>query len=121
MIGKNPIDVEGNLLVLRVQGLDRMWTLLRDIRVPLSSIEEVFVNKSPHTVELGTRGPGLDAFGRLVGTFRVKGVRNFWSFIGTGPVLEIRFAEEERFRHFYLSVDDPAERKRALDLAVSNL
>lgn len=121
MIGINPIEIEGELLVLRVQGFDRLWVLRKEIRVPLSSIEAVEVNYRPHWVELGFRGPGLDAMGRLVGTFRVKDVRNFWSFVGTGPVLEIRFAETEHFRNFYISVPDPVESKRALEQAVKNL
>ncbi|RGE22428.1 hypothetical protein D1J51_04190 [Leucobacter sp. wl10] len=89
--------------------------------VPLASIAEVRVEPRPHRVPRGWRGPGLDTFVKLSGTFHPRGERHYWNYSGSGEALSIRLDGSQHFNQLYLSVDDAAEARRLLSEAVASM
>ncbi|MBL3698804.1 hypothetical protein D3228_03945 [Leucobacter luti] len=88
------------------RGMDRVWGFRKRITVPLDRIAEVGVEPHPQRVPTGWRGPGLDAFGKLSGTFHPSGERNYLNVSGAGPALMIRIDGGDPFDRLYLSVAD---------------
>ena len=111
--GRNDLGLDGDALVVVPRGMDKFWGFRRRIIVPLARISDVAVERNPHRVPMGWRGPGLDSMGKLVGTFHPEKQRHYWNFSGRGNVLTVGIAGGEPFHRLYLSVDD-AEAARVL-------
>lgn len=111
--GRNDLGIDGDSLVVVPRGMDKLWGFRRRVVVPLARITDVAVERNPHRVPMGWRGPGLDAMGKLVGTFHPEKQRHDWNFSGRGNVLTVGIAGGEPFDRLYLSVDD-AEAARVL-------
>lgn len=103
---RNALSIVDRALVVVPRGLDRVWGLRKRIVVPLSRITAVEVERRPHYVPMGWRGPGLDAFGKLTGTFHPNGERHYWNFSGSGVVLMVAIDGGAPFDRLYLSVAD---------------
>lgn len=103
---RNALSIVDGALVVVPRGLDRVWGLRKRIVVPLGRITAVEVERRPHYVPMGWRGPGLDAFGKLTGTFHPNGERHYWNFSGSGVVLMVAIEGGAPFDRLYLSVAD---------------
>lgn len=106
MSDRNTLSIEHNELVVIPRGFDKIWGIRRRISVPLSAIAGVEIEHRPHYVPTGWRGPGLDGFGKLVGTFHPSGERHYWNFSGKGSVLMVDIEGGQPFDRLYLSVAD---------------
>jgi hypothetical protein len=120
MPARNSLRIESANLIVVPKGLDKLWGFRKKLTVPLSSITTVSVESAPYQVATGWRGPGLEIFGKLVGTFHPKGERHYWNYSGTGPALSIRLDEAEHFCQLYLSVDDAAVLRQMIMQATSS-
>lgn len=109
---RNTLSVDNDVLVVIPRGLDKFWGFRRRITVPLSAISGVAIEHRPHDVPIGWRGPGLDGFGKLVGTFHPSGERHYWNFSGKGSVLRVDIEDGKPFDRLYLSVADVADAYR---------
>ncbi|KAM9862977.1 hypothetical protein ACI1US_01115 [Leucobacter sp. BZR 635] len=106
MSDRNTVSIEDDALVVTPRGLDKIWGFRRRITVLLSAISGVEIEHRPHYVPMGWRGPGLDGFGKLVGTFHPSGERHYWNFSGKGSVLMVDIDGGKPFDRLYLSVAD---------------
>ncbi|MBP1327192.1 hypothetical protein JOF28_002424 [Leucobacter exalbidus] len=106
MTARNTLKIVDDALIVIPRGMDRVWGLRKRITVPLSCITDVQIEHRPHWVPTGWRGPGLDAFGKLVGTFHPEQERHYWNFSGRGSVLTIAVSGGRPFDRLYLSVAD---------------
>lgn len=121
MAARNTLRIEGGSLIVIPKGWDKLWGVRRRLAVPLSTITKVSVESDSHHVPTGWRGPGLDAFGKLVGTFHPRGERHYWNYSGAGDALSIRLDGSEHFYQLYLSVDDAQEAKSLISKAMGAL
>lgn len=103
---RNNLRIENDALTVVPRGMDKVWSFRRQVVVPLSSISEVSIEPLPLRVKRGWRGPGLDTFTKLSGTFHPAGERHFWNYSGPGEALTIRLNGSHHFHQLYLSVDD---------------
>jgi len=118
MVARNALEIEDGMLLVVPRGFDKIWGFRGHIAVPLSSIVAVAVESVPFRIAPGWRGPGLDVFGRLVGTFHPAGERHYWNYSGTGAALSIRVDETQKFRQLFLSVDDAESARQMLSEAI---
>ena len=103
---RNSLCIDGGTLTVTPRGLDKVWGVRRRVVVPLSNITEVRIERDPHRVPMGWRGPGLDIFWKLVGTFHPGTERHYWNYAGPGEALNIRLDGSQYFQELYLSVGD---------------
>lgn len=77
------IGVEGDRLVVTLQGWEQVWALKQRIDVPLSAVRSVRVNDDQGLKPSGFRAPGSYwPFwpGKIMaGTYRKRGSKQFWS------------------------------------------
>jgi hypothetical protein len=87
------LHIEGDELVLRLTGFERIAGLHRSIRVPVSSVTAVDVVDDPVRSVAGVRAPGL-ALPRTVkiGTWRGRGERRFVVARRDQPAVRVRLA-----------------------------
>ena len=127
MIG---VDVTQEDIVVTLSAWDRVFTLRRRVRVPLSAI--VAVRPAPEMIEsrpVGFRLPGsLVPFwpGPLfAGTYRERGgARTFWALrrASAQQILRIDLADKPAsgpYRMLVLQVDDPIAVAERIDQAIS--
>lgn len=113
MSDRNALAIVDGALIVVPRGLDRLWGFRRRIVVPLASIADVQVERQPHRVPSGWRGPGLDA-GKKGGTFHPEGERHYWNFSGRGEVLMVEIRGGRPFHRLYLSVADAEAARKML-------
>lgn len=103
---RNALSITEGVLEVRPVGLDRLWSFRGRITIDLSQMKRVEVERDPHRVPSGWRGPGLDAFGKKSGTFHPGGERHYWNYSGNGPALMLETTGGRPFHRLYLSVED---------------
>lgn len=119
LTNRNALRIENGVLTVTPRGLDRLWAFRKHVTVPLTSITDVRIEHKPHRIPTGWRGPGLDAMGKLCGTFHPNGERHFWNYSGTGSVLSVVLADDQHFQQLHLSVEDAEISKSMLWEAVT--
>jgi hypothetical protein len=84
------VDLADDVVIVRPRGLNRLWALKSEVRVPLSNVSEVHLDVPRRSVPSGFRMPGT-AFPGLIqaGTYRRKGEKSFWLVGRTSKVTVI--------------------------------
>lgn len=73
------VEVADGALVVRARGLNRLWALRAQLRIPLSEVSHVRRDVARETVPSGLRMPGTYVPGLVqAGTYRRGGERSFW-------------------------------------------
>lgn len=114
------IDINATHLVVRLRGLDVMWTTRRRIIVPLEHVDGARID--PHVVR---RGPWLGAgytdalldYAVAAGPMHVRGRHEFWDVHHPERTLVIDLIEEP-YERLVIDVDDPEETAAAINTAV---
>lgn len=104
------MQVNDDQLLVRFGGWDTLWTLRREVRVPLPQIEQVTVR------QIGAVRPrwwwrlrGTDVPGVIrAGSFVARGGRELWDVRQGAVAVDIELAESAPFRRIVLEVPDPA-------------
>ena len=110
-------DVADDTLVVRPLGLNRVWALKGEVRVPLSQISEVRPHVDRTQVRSGLRVPGTSFPGLIqAGTYRSQGQKSFWLVGRTRQVTVIECAGG-KFDRIVLQLSDKRveELRRALN------
>lgn len=95
-------------VVIEPRGLDRMWSFTRRLVIPRTDVADATIRSAAAVSPRGLRWPGLRVPGKVSGTFRSGGRREFWNASRSGDVLVIRLTSNARFERIVLTVDDPA-------------
>ena len=119
-MSRNSLHITGGVLTVTPRGLDRLWCFRRNVVVALVNISDVRIEHHASRVPTGWRGPGLDFMCKLCGTFHPHGERHFWNYSGSGEVLRITIAGNQRFQQLNLSVDDAESSLNTLRSAFSS-
>ena len=117
------IKIEGSSLVVTMQGLRRLWTLKREIRIPLTHVRSVrrdpdVRKKFPKVWE---KRMGTNLFRTYYGgTFSHRGEKIFWDVRRPGNAVVITLANEN-YQHLIVDVGDPERRVRELNRAINKI
>lgn len=104
------MQVNDDQLLVRFAGWDRLWTLRREVRVPLPQIEQVTVRRiGAVRFRWWWRLRGTDVPGVIrAGSFVARGGRELWDVRQGAVAVDIELAEPAQFRRIVLEVPDPA-------------
>jgi hypothetical protein len=110
------VEVADGALVVRPRGLNRLWALKAEVRVPLSQVSDVRAHVSRRSLPSGLRMPGTSVPGLIqAGTYRAHGQRSFW-LVGRTSEVTVVDCPGGRFDRLVLQLGDEevAELRRAV-------
>lgn len=120
-MSRNKVEIQGAELVVTPRGIDKLWSLTNEVRVPLSLVRGATYDPGVVTEPKGVRAPGLNTLGKKVSaTYHKDGERHFWNVTGAGDVLVIELDPTFKYSRLILSVDDPVGLEREINQAVRN-
>ncbi len=103
----NTITITDDELVIEPKGLDKLWGLRRELRVPLAHVRGATADPGVADEPRGIRAPGLAVPGKYVGTFHRDGEASFWNVSDPRDNIVIQFQNDE-YARAVLTVADPA-------------
>jgi hypothetical protein len=105
---------EGHELVVRMNDLEKLGALRREVRVPLRAVREVRVTDRPFQELRGIRAPGTGFPGVIaVGTWRYRGGKDFAVLYRGEPAVIVEL-EGAEFKRLLVSTHDAASLRDAL-------
>ena len=101
------IHIDGDNLVVEVEGLDKLWALRSTLTIPLAHVRgatpDTGITAEPKGVKVGgARIPGVIA----AGTFRQDGERIFWDVHDATKAVVIEL-HDDSYARLVVQVDDP--------------
>ncbi len=83
------VEITDDSLVVRPRGLNRVWALKGEVRIPLSQVSGVRTDVIRRDVPSGFRVPGTYIPGVIqAGTYRKSGEKSFW-LVGRTPTVTV--------------------------------
>ena len=108
------LQIEGEELVVRLDGWQRWVALKREVRAPLASVTSALLSTDANTLKRGYRWPGSYVQGRMyAGTWKSKGATDFWMVSNPQDVLVITFTGQP-YDRWLLNVADQEDWARRL-------
>ncbi|NUW30013.1 hypothetical protein HTZ77_00990 [Nonomuraea sp. SMC257] len=102
------ISIDGDTLVVEIEGLDKLWALKSRLAIPLANVRGATAD--PGIVSgffKGLRAPGVNIPGVITaGTFRLDGEKVFWDVHDAARTVVIELADE-RYARLVVEVADP--------------
>ncbi|WP_067840360.1 hypothetical protein [Nocardia lijiangensis] len=102
------VSINGTDLVVRMEGLDKLWALKSHLVIPLANVRGATVDPGIVKERKGIRAPGTH-FPRVItaGTFHIDGERVFWDVRNPDKAVVIELVDE-RYARLVVEVDSPA-------------
>ncbi|MFM9449364.1 hypothetical protein [Streptomyces acidiscabies] len=101
------IRIDGNDLVVVIEGLDKLWAFKGSLTIPLANVRGATADPGISTDPKGIRAPGSHVPGVITaGTFHQDGEKVFWDVKDPSKAVVIELADE-RYTRLVLQVDDP--------------
>jgi hypothetical protein len=115
------IDFEQDKLILKVEGMDKLWSLRSQLSIPLSDIINVY--SDPGIAHewwrgmkvMGSRIPGLIE----AGTFLQQGKQVFWDVENPDQTIVLDLAHEN-YQQIVIQVENPEEAIRQIKEAIAS-
>ncbi|SNY78908.1 hypothetical protein SAMN04244553_1436 [Nocardia amikacinitolerans] len=102
------ISIDGGDLVVRIEGLDKLWALKSSLVIPLANVRGATLDPGIIKERKGIRAPGTHVPGVVTaGTFHIDGERVFWDVRDPDKAVVIELADE-RYARLVVQVDNPA-------------
>jgi hypothetical protein len=103
------IEIAGSELVVRMVGMDQMWSLKSELRIPLAHVAGAERDtEEAATWYHGLRAPGTNIPGVITaGTFYAHEGRVFWDVHHAANAIAIRL-HDENYVKLVVEVEDPA-------------
>jgi hypothetical protein len=113
------IELTKTELIVRVEGLDKLWALKSELRVPLKHVSGVHESEAEARKWFhGVRIPGAEIPGVLTaGTFYWHGDFVFWDVHHPERAIAIEL-HDEKYRRLVIEVADPAATMAAITQAI---
>lgn len=101
------ISVQGQDLVVEMEGLDKLWALKSKLTIPLAHVRGATVDPGILGEPKGLRAPGTHLPGVITaGTFHQDGEKVFWAVHDAQKAVVVELADE-RYARLVVEVDDP--------------
>ncbi|NUP50124.1 MAG: hypothetical protein HOW97_22845 [Catenulispora sp.] len=112
------ISVEGDNLVVKMTGLDKLWALKSSLSIPLANVRGATADPGIIQEPKGMRAPGTRVPGVITaGTFHIDGERVFWDVHDASKAVVIELADE-RYARLVVEVADPRAAVRDIEAAL---
>ena len=101
------ISVQGEDLVVEMNGLDKLWSLKSKLTIPLAHVRGATVDPGILGEPKGIRAPGTHLPGVITaGTFHQDGEKVFWAVHDAQKAVVVELADEH-YTRLVVEVDDP--------------
>ncbi|SFR22842.1 hypothetical protein SAMN04488564_106386 [Lentzea waywayandensis] len=101
------ISVQGQDLVVEMNGLDKLWSLKSKLTIPLAHVRGATVDPGILGEPKGIRAPGTHLPGVITaGTFHQDGEKVFWAVRDALKAVVVELADEH-YTRLVVEVDDP--------------
>jgi hypothetical protein len=112
------VSIDGDDLIVDVEGLDRLWALKSRLTVPLANVRGATADPGILRGPKGIRAPGTHIPGVVVaGSFYAEGERVFWDVHDAGKAIVIELGDD-RYARLVIEVDDPRSTVDMIETAV---
>ncbi|MEV0033908.1 hypothetical protein [Nocardia sp. NPDC050793] len=103
------VSIDGRDLVVRIEGLDKLWALKSRLVIPLANVRGATADPGIIKERKGIRAPGTH-LPRVItaGTFHIDGERVFWDVRDPDKAVVVALADEQ-YARLVLQVDNPAD------------
>ncbi|WP_431955826.1 hypothetical protein [Nocardia lijiangensis] len=103
------VSIDGRDLVVRIEGLDKLWALKSRLVIPLANVRGATVDPGITKDRKGIRAPGT-YLPRVItaGTFHIDGERVFWDVRDSDKAVVVELADQH-YARLVVQVDNPAE------------
>jgi hypothetical protein len=113
------IDVDGDNLIVEIEGWDKLWALKSRLEIPLSKVRGATADPGAARAPEGIRAPGAYLPGVITaGTFHIDGERVFWDVHNPANAVVIQLADE-RYTRLIIEVTDPRKTVDLIERAIS--
>ncbi|MGV9853135.1 hypothetical protein ACWDWU_30850 [Streptomyces sp. NPDC003442] len=101
------IRIDGDDLVVVIEGLDKLWSFKGSLTIPLANVRGATADPGIASEPKGIRAAGSRVPGVITaGTFHRDGEKVFWDVRDPSKAVVIELADE-RYARLVLQVDDP--------------
>ncbi|MER6514950.1 hypothetical protein ACIBK9_35570 [Nonomuraea sp. NPDC050227] len=101
------ISIDGQALVVEIEGLDKLWALKSRLVIPLANVRGATADPGIVGDPKGVRAPGAHLPGVITaGTFHLNGEKVFWDVHDAAKAVVIELADE-RYARLVIEVADP--------------
>lgn len=103
------ISVQGQDLVVEMNGLDKLWSLKSRLTIPLANVRGATLDPGILGEPKGIRAPGTHVPGVITaGTFHRDGEKVFWAVRDAQKAVVVELSDEQ-YTRLVVEVDDPRE------------
>ncbi|GLY47765.1 hypothetical protein [Lentzea sp. NBRC 102530] len=101
------VSVQGQDLVVEMEGLDKLWALKSRLTIPLENVRGATVDPGIVGEPKGIRAPGTHLPKVITaGTFHHEGEKVFWAVRDAQKAVVVELADEN-YTRLVVEVDDP--------------
>ncbi|MGR6916701.1 hypothetical protein ACU635_20880 [[Actinomadura] parvosata] len=101
------ISIDGENLVVEIEGLDKLWALKSRLVIPLANVRGATADPGIVKEPKGLRAPGAHVPGVITaGTFHLDGEKVFWDVHDAAKAVVVELADE-RYARLVVEVADP--------------
>jgi hypothetical protein len=101
------VHIDGDDLIVVIEGLDKLWALKNSLTIPLVNVRGATADPGIAADPKGIRAPGAHVPGVIAaGTFHLDGEKVFWDVKDPSKAVVIELADE-RYARMVIQVDDP--------------
>jgi hypothetical protein len=101
------ISIDGENLVVEIEGLDKLWTLKSRLVIPLDNVRGATADPGIVKEPKGLRAPGAHLPGVITaGTFHLDGEKVFWDVHDAAKAVVVELADE-RYARLVVEVAEP--------------
>jgi hypothetical protein len=113
------IDIDGDNLVVEIEGWDKLWALKSRLEIPLSNVLGATADPGVSREPKGIRAPGAYLPGVITaGTFHIDGERVFWDIHDPTKAVVIQLVDE-RYTRLIIEVADPRKTVDLIERAIA--
>jgi hypothetical protein len=114
------VSIDGDDLIVDVEGLDKLWALKSRLTVPLANVRGATADPGIVREPKGIRSPGTHVPGVIVaGSFYTEGERVFWDVRNRDQAIVIELGDET-YARLVIEVDDPQRTVDMIEKAVQH-
>lgn len=101
------VHIDGDNLVVSIEGLDKIWAMKSRLTIPLRCVRGATADPGMVREPKGLRTPGTHVPGLITaGSFRVDGEWVFWDVHDAAKTVVIELTDQ-RYARLVIQVDDP--------------
>jgi TetR/AcrR family transcriptional repressor of nem operon len=114
------VRVDGENLLVEIEGLDKLWALKSRLEIPLVNVRGATADPGIVAEPKGVRWPGAQVPGVITaGTFHIDGERVFWDVHDSAKAIVIEL-HDDHYARLVIEVADPRDTVALIERAITS-